>query len=299
MKSLLYLPFWFFKTRILGKKIPLQSVIFVSDLCNLQCKHCCVYAQKAVHKKSYEQIKEELEYCYKLGSRFVDFEGGEPTLWKEGEYNLNSLIRLAKKIGFFSVTVTTNAVLPFENLEADSIWVSLDGLGDYHDEIRGKGVFERLVKNIETCNHKDLSVNMVVNSLNYSSVDETIEFAKNNPHIKSISLNLHTPFSGTEYLALDKEKRVEVLDKIISYKKKGYPIMNSVSGLNLMKHNKFKKYCWVSNFIYADGTRQSECAGSAAGLCDQCGFCMAGEMNSVMTLKPDTIIAGMKLRMFS
>ena len=299
MKSLLYLPFWFFKTRILGKKIPLQSVIFISDLCNLQCKHCCVYAQKHTQKKSYEQIKEELEYCYKLGSRFVDFEGGEPTLWKEGEYDLNSLIQLAKKIGFFSATVTTNAVLPFENLEADSIWVSLDGLGSYHDEIRGKGVFERLIKNIETCNHKDLSVNMVVNSLNYLSVDETIEFAKNNPRIKSISLNLHTPFSGTEYLALDNEKRIEVLDKIISYKKKGYPIMNSVSGLNLMKHNKFKKYCWVSNFIYADGTRQSECAGSTAGLCDQCGFCMAGEMNSVMTLKPDTIIAGMKLRMFS
>ena len=299
MKSLLYLPLWFFKTRILGKKIPLQSVIFISDQCNLQCKHCCVYAQKTVHKKSYEQIKEELKYCYQLGSRFVDFEGGEPTLWKENTHDLNSLIRLAKEIGFFSVTVTTNAVLPFDNIEADSIWVSLDGLGDYHDSIRGKGVFERLVKNIETCNHKNLSVNMVVNILNYLSVDETIEFAKNNPYIKSISLNLHTPFPGTEYLSLDNEKRIEVLDKIISYKKKRYPIMNSVSGLSLMKHNNFKKYCWIANFIYADGTRQSECGGHATGLCDQCGFCMAGEMHSVMTLKPDTIIAGMKLRMFS
>ena len=296
MKSLLYLPFWFFKTRFLGKKIPLQSVIFISDQCNLQCKHCCVYAQKNVHKKSYEQIREELEYCYKSGARFVDFEGGEPTLWKDDSHDLNSLIRLAKEIGFFSTTVTTNAFFPFSGLEADSIWVSLDGLREYHDSIRGKGVFERLKKNIETSNHKDLSVNMVINTLNYSSVDETIEFAKNNPYIKSISLNFHTPYPGTEYLALEQEKRIEILDKIISYKKKGYPIMNSVSGLKLMKHNNFKKYCWISNFIFADGTHSADCGGNKLGLCEQCGFCMAGEMHSVMTLKPDTIIAGMKLR---
>lgn len=297
MKSLLYLPYWFIKARIFGKKSPLQSVIFISDQCNLQCKHCCVFAQKTITKKSYEQIKEELEYSYKLGSRFVDFEGGEPTMWKEGEYDLNSLIRLAKEIGFFSATITTNAVMPFAGSEADSIWVSLDGLGEYHNKIRGEGVFERLVKNIENSGHPDLSVNMVVNILNYESVDETIEFVKNNPHIKSISINFHTPYAGTEHLMLDPEKKSEVIDKVIAYKKKSYPIMNSVSGLKLMKHNKFKKYCWVSNFIAVDGTKSPDCGGTALGLCDQCGYCMAGEMHSVMNLKPDTIFAGLKLRM--
>jgi hypothetical protein len=73
--------------------------------------------------------------------------------------------------------------------------------------------------------------------------------------------------------------------------------MNSVSGLNLMKHNRFKKQCWVSNFIMPDGTRFTECQGKTAAICDQCGFSMAGEMNSVFNLKPDTILAGMRLRM--
>ncbi len=299
MKSFLYLPWWFFKARILGKKSPLQTVIFVSDQCNLQCEHCCVYAQKTITKKSYRQIKEELEYAYKLGSRFVDFEGGEPTMWNEGDYNLNSLIRLAKEIGFFSTTITTNAVAPFTGSEADSIWVSMDGVGEYHDRVRGKGVFEKLVKNIETSGHPDLSVNMVVSKLNYESVDEAIEFAKNNPHIKSISINFLTPYKGTEQHMLDWDKRIEIIDKVIAYKKKGYPIMNSVSGLKLMKHNDFKKYCWVSNFIGVDGTKSPDCGGTALGLCAQCGFCMAGEMNSVMSLKPNTIWAALKLRMFS
>jgi len=293
----LYLPFWFFRTRILGQKIPLQTVIFITDQCNLQCKHCCVFAQKAVKQKSYEQIRSELEKAHKMGSRFVDFEGGEPTLWKEGDRDLNSLIRLAKEIGFFSATVTTNAITSFQGSEADSIWVSLDGLGKYHDAVRGEGAFEKLVKNIETANHKDLNVNMVVSKLNVESVDETIEFAKNNPHIKSISINFFMPYPGLGDYQLDWEKRREIIDKVIAYKKKGYSIMNSVSGLKKMKHNNFKKYCWVSNFITIDGDFLPDCGGTEAGLCEQCGFCMAGEMNSVMTLKPDTILAGLKLRM--
>ncbi|MDR0714592.1 MAG: radical SAM protein [Bacteroidales bacterium] len=297
MKAALYLPWWFFRTRLLGEKRPLQSVVFISDLCNLKCRHCCVYARDGATKKNYGQIREELEYCYRMGSRFVDFEGGEPTLWRDGEHDLNSLIRLAKKNGFFSVTITTNAVMPFAGSEADSIWVSLDGLGKYHDKIRGEGMFDRLVKNIESCGHPALNINMTVNALNYPSVEETIEFAKNHPNIKSISINLHTPYPGTENLLLDEDQRTETLEKVILLKKKGYPIMNSISGLQLMKHNKFKKYCWVSNFITADGKRLPDCGGTALGLCDRCGFCMAGEMNSVMRLKPDTVFAGLKLRM--
>ena len=50
LRSFLYLPVWFVKTRMFGKKIPLQTVLFVSDQCNLRCKHCCVYAQKTITK---------------------------------------------------------------------------------------------------------------------------------------------------------------------------------------------------------------------------------------------------------
>jgi MoaA/NifB/PqqE/SkfB family radical SAM enzyme len=296
MTALFYLPLWFFKARLLGAKSPLQTVLFVSDKCNLACKHCTVYQSDRPHVKTFEQIREELQYSYRLGSRFVDFEGGEPTLWRDGERDLNSLIRLSKDIGFFSATITTNAQLPFSGSEADSIWVSLDGIGRFHDEIRGKGAFDRLLKNIASANHPQLNVNMVINALNYPSVEETIEFVDRNPYIRSISLNFHTPYSGTEHLFLDWDKRREVIDRIIRKKQSGYPVMNSVSGLKRMKDNRFKKQCWVSNFILSDGKRLPECQGKTAGVCRQCGFSMAGEMNAVFNLKPDTVFAGMKLR---
>jgi MoaA/NifB/PqqE/SkfB family radical SAM enzyme len=297
MKSFFYLPWWFFRARILGIRRPLQTVLFISDRCNLACKHCSVYRTTNPNIKRFEQIREELEYSYEKGSRFVDFEGGEPTLWCDGDKDLNSLIRLARQTGFYSTTITTNAFRPFAGSEADSIWVSLDGLGPYHDDIRGKGAFERLVRHVREANHPCISANMVINSRNYPSVEETIEFAGSNPAIRSISLNFHNPYPGTEYLSLDPETRSDVIDLIIRKKKTGYPVMNSVSGLKLMKQPTFTKQCWVSNFILADGSRLPECPGKTAGICDRCGLSMSGEMHSVFSLKPDTVFAGMKLRM--
>ncbi|MDR0971445.1 MAG: radical SAM protein [Bacteroidales bacterium] len=282
--------------KFLRKEIPLQSVIFITDKCNLSCRHCAVYNLENPIMKSYSQIKQELEYSYKKGARFVDFEGGEPTLWQEDGKDINSLVSLAKEIGFFSTTITTNAQNPFEQLQADSLWISLDGVGKYHNQIRGEGTFEKLDKNISLSLHKALSVNMVINSLNYPSIEETLEYVKQNPHIKKISFNFHTPFSGTEYLQIDKEKRINAINTIIKYKKQGYPIMNSISGLKLMKENNFKKRCWIANFILVDGTRLKECTGKTYGVCDNCGFGMASEMHSVFNLRIDTIIAGLKLR---
>jgi hypothetical protein len=91
------------------------------------------------------------------------------------------------------------------------------------------------------------------------------------------------------------EKRAEIIDRVMQYKKKGYPIMNSLSGLKLMKTNKFVKRCWVTDFVYPDGSR-GLCVGHGTDKCDQCGFCMSGEMASVFSFKPDTIFAGLKLR---
>lgn len=304
LQKIVYLPLWFFKAKFLGGKKPLQSVVFINNECNLACKHCSIYSkEKQPIINSYEEVRAKLEYCYSIGSRFIDFGGGEPFIWRDASNpndvkDINSLFRLAREIGFYSCTVTTNAQVDFSHCEADSIWVSLDGIGKYHDAIRGNGAFEKLVKNIDKNPHPRLSVNMVVNTLNYQSVRETIEFAKNHKNIKSIAINFHTPFKGTEYLMLDWKIRKQIIDEIIAMKKANYPIMNSVSGLKMMQDNDFEKHCWVTNFVMADGTKYTECQGKTAGVCDDCGYCMAGEMHSILALKPDTVIDGLKLRIF-
>ncbi len=294
--ELIYLPKWFFGARFLGRTAPLQTVLFVSNRCNLACAHCESATHANTISKPITQIAEELEYAYSLGSRFVDFEGGEPTIWSDGNYRINDLIALASQIGFFSSTVTTNAQLPFDGLQANSIWVSIDGTREYHDAIRGEGAFDRAMANIASSGHPAVSINMSINRINYECVADVMDIARDNPHVKMMSFSFHVPYRGTEDMMVDWGERVRILDMIISRKKAGYPIMNSVSAMELMKTNDFPKRCWVSNFILADGTRLDECPGKAEGICNMCGFGMGAEMHSVLTLRPDTIAAGLSLR---
>lgn len=316
MPRLFYLAWWQLRAWC-GRRAPLQSVIFILDKCNLRCKHCSVYAISTPRIKTLAQIREELEYCYAQGSRFVDFEGGELYLWRDNSnverpYDINDVVDLAHEIGFWNVTITTNAQLSFVGTHADQVWVSMDGIKEWHDNIRGAGTFERLERNIalyaqssalspQPSKHAPVCVNMVINNENCDSIDATMEYVKANPNIDQISINFHTPFSETEQLFLDPDKRNEIIDKLLDYKRRGYPIMNSSSGLKAMKMKNGKtlctdKYCWITNFIFSDGSRAPKCMGYTHGVCDRCGFSMGGEMSAVGKMKPDTLLSGLKLR---
>ncbi len=301
LRQYFYLAQWFVRARFFGRKAPLQTVLFITDKCNLRCKHCSVYGSAGYRQRTYDEIVADMHYAYQQGSRFIDLEGGEPTLWKEGDKTINDLIDKARAIGFFSITVTTNAQQDFSWIHPHSIWVSMDGVGAYHDSIRGEGTFARLEENIRCSGQKHICVNMVVNNLNSESLDAAMDYVRQNPAIEQISVNFHTPYPGTEHLMLPPEKKAELIDKVLAYKRKGYPIMNSYSGLRKMKQNalgqiSLGKECFVTNFIYPDGSR-GLCVGYGTEQCRQCGFCMAGEMASVFHFCPDTLLSGFKLRM--
>ena len=322
LRQIAYLASWQLRSWF-GRRAPLQSVIFILDQCNLRCRHCSVYALTNPRIKTLAQIRAELEYCYGLGARFVDFEGGELYLWKDKQgdriYTIDDVVDLAHEVGFWNVTITTNAQLPFDGSHADHIWVSMDGIGDWHDDIRGKGTFARLEQNIarykmsndkcqmtndkcQISNRKSMiCVNLVLNNRNYPCLDETLEYVKNSPYIDSISVNFHTPFSETENLYLDPVIRNGLIDRLITYKRRGYPIVNTVSGLKAMRVINGKtactnRSCWITNFIFSDGSKAPKCMGYTHDVCDRCGFSMGGEMRALWLLKPDTLLAGMKLR---
>ena len=290
---------WYVTVRFLGRRKPLQTVLFIGNACNLRCKHCCIVSQTQTDflSKSYATIRRELEQCYAAGSRFVDFEGGEPFLWRDGDKTVNDLFDLAKEVGFFSTTVTTNAQIPFDPCRSELVWVSLDGVGKFHDAIRGDGAFAQLEKNVAASSHPYLNANMVINRLNVDSVEETVRYVADHPKFRLISVNFHTPFPGTEDLELDWETRCRTIDLLLDLRRKGAPMMNTASGLRRMKDLNFTKRCWIANFVMADGTFYDQCQGKEAGVCDRCGFGMATEMLGVWNLKPETILAGLRVRM--
>ncbi|MDR3052752.1 MAG: radical SAM protein [Coriobacteriales bacterium] len=304
MGEFLYYASWWFGCKFAGRRRPLQSVIFITDRCNLHCAHCnVVKTGPNVTTMSYEQVREHLQYCYDLGSRIIDFEGGEPQLWRDetacdgAGADLNTLIALAREIGFFSITVTTNAQLPI-TADSDLVWISLDGLQEAHDEQRGKGTFERALENIAACDHPNLNVNMVVTNRNYQDFEAVAQLVKDNPRLNRFSFSFYLPYESRDLLPSSKQ-RGAVIDTALALKKAGYPLMNSLAGLKLLRDPQLfidKKQCWISNFIQSDGTRIPTCPGEPAGICADCGFGMGAEMALLFKLNPSMVKAGLTVR---
>jgi len=291
--KLVYYGWWYLKCRLLGKIIPLQSVVSITTRCNLNCKHCLVAKAIGSGSLKAEDLKcfrllPILRYCYDTGARIIHFEGGEPLLWRDGDYSIEHLIQVAKKIGFFATSFTTNGTLPI-NSSADLIWVSVDGTREIHDEIRGAGCFDRMMKNVAHSSHPRIYANMVINRLNYMVVEDVIKMVARSTGFRAISLNFHTPHRGVEELFLPWEQRWEVIHGIIRLKKQGFPIINSVAGLKLFYSNNWKKRCWISNFFLPSDELSSECPGGREGICDRCGYGMGVEMSALFDLKPSAI----------
>ena len=307
----LYYASWFAQCKFLGKRKPLQSVVFLTDRCNLACKHCSIVRTGPdCHNKTLEQIRDDLQYCYDSGSRIVDLQGGEPHLWKDssdearaqtpdGEpATLNTVVDLARTIGFFSVSVTTNAQMPI-TVTSDLVWTSLDGMEERHDEQRGKGAFARSLKHIAECDHPNLNVNMCITKNNYQDFEDVVELVKDHPNLKKFAFSFYVPLDGNRDLLVDPAIRSDIIDKALRFKAAGYPMMNSAAGIALLRDPKLfvpKRQCWISNFILSDGTRLDRCQGEAAGACDDCGFGMCAEMTLLWNLNPEMVKAGLSVR---
>lgn len=158
--------------------------ISVTDLCNMNCNMCW----KAKHKKnnmcsmSFEVFQNILAQISFLAPAKVFLWGGEPLL----NPNLFKMIRQLKKKHFMCYLVTNGLLLSdfideLIDCGLDYICVSLDGIDEIQDEIRGvAGSFKKIENGILLLNEKKklrplLSTNTVINPLNYRMLYQIAE----------------------------------------------------------------------------------------------------------------------------
>lgn len=289
MKKALYYPKWFVENRSDDKIKPLQSIVFITNRCNLECKNCEVSRQpgtEGFYELKFQEVIDIFAKCYALGSRVLDIDGGEPLLWRDDAYTCNDLVRSAKEMGFVRVTIKTNGQRALES-NADALWIGVDGIPKHHDLIRGKDTFARIMRNVSSSSFHNLNCNMVINKLNYKNYLDVIKWVQETPKLQNISFNFLSPQNGLRHLKLDRITRDSIIDELIELKKKKYPIFNSIAGLKRMKDDDFENYCWVNTTQQEDGTYVSECAGKKEGLCKDCGHSMKAESKfSLATAKP-------------
>jgi len=275
-KKLFYFAGWACRNYLFNRKIPVIGGLVITDRCNLNCMHCAV-SNLGGGDLSIEEVRQSLEILYRNGARLLYIQGGEAFAWRDGECNLEDVVELARRMGFFRINIYTNGNYSL-NSGADILWVSIDGLKDTHDKIRGKS-FELVMQNIENSSHCKIIINFTANALNYSETGELIRLVGEHDKIKGIFINFHIPYPGTEELFLPLEKRGIVIDLALSMKKKSYPVFNSRAGLLAMKKNDWQRPIWLCGLM--DKGKYYHCCRALGDedLCRVCGYSAMAEVS--------------------
>lgn len=148
-----------------------QVFLYITDECNLSCKHCLYKPNLTFHLKE-KEIECDTALALisdfrEMGASKLTIMGGEPTLYgiSQAWKPLIRIIEKAKQLGYEYVRLDTNGQFEEELLTKkgfrllDEITFSLDGpTSAINDPIRGKGTFDKCVTNIK----KALKLNYLV-----------------------------------------------------------------------------------------------------------------------------------------
>lgn len=125
----------------------------VTNKCNLSCKHC--YASSGIaydDELDVDEIRRLIVNEAKLiGTKFITLTGGEPFA-REDIFHIIEAIK-QENIGVCIATngtlLTTESIYVLKELGVERIQISLEGsTKELNDEIRGKGVFDYVTKEV-------------------------------------------------------------------------------------------------------------------------------------------------------
>jgi Fe-coproporphyrin III synthase len=293
LNELAYFTGYAFRTMILRGKGPIIAGMPLTDVCNLHCKHCVVANVGRGHYPL-TRIEELLRHFYNTGVRIIYLQGGEVMTWADGTHDVNTVIRLAHEIGFFKVAAVTNGTMGIPG-EADLVWVSIDGSEKVHDAIRGAGTFALVLRNLETTGHRRVSLNMTINHLNVGEIEAVAGIARNLPNIHGVSFNFHTPYLGVEELSLSLVERAKVIDRILTLKRKKFPVLNTVAGLKALKANKWRRPISMIQLMEKDRIFECCFGREQPGVCEKCGYGVIAELSQIKSWNIPTILESLSL----
>ncbi len=283
---------YIFSHYVLSRNRPLLASFKLTYACNLRCQQCPFFEMQAANM-SFKLALEIMDQLVKRGNRLIVFEGGEPFLWQDHDHDLSELVREAKK-RFFSVGITTNGSFPL-NVPADVIWVSLDGLQETHDNLRGAPVFDKALANIATAKHQRVYAHITINSINAPEIPALIRFLQNK--VQGMTIQFYYPYNHKDELFLDFARREKLLDEIIHLKKEGHKVLNSNPALQALKRNTWKCDDRLIDNANPDGSINQGCylKGRADIDCSKCGFSPHTEISLACQGNIRSILAGRKI----
>ncbi|MDA8104253.1 MAG: radical SAM protein, partial [Nitrospiraceae bacterium] len=156
-------------------KSPVPSLRYlelqVTDKCNLRCRHCYI-GESGSDELPLNEIRAILSEFEAVQGLRVLITGGEPLLHSR----FMELNEMLPAFSFRKVLFTNGALLDkgkVVRLKVDEVQISIDGLEDAHNALRGQGSFSDAVNALRKCRDEglDVSVSTMVHAKNLGDFD--------------------------------------------------------------------------------------------------------------------------------
>lgn len=185
------------RTNYLGQTFPLKPTslnLLANDICNSRCQMCLVWQQKRDKEFAPAELAVILADPLFSELQYVGVSGGEPTL--RGDLPDIYRVLMEKRPRLHGTGIITNAIRPdnvIDRISASAqvccqagvpfnVMVSLDGIGEVHDRVRGReGNFESAVAVIRHFRDETdipLAIGCTVTKDNVWCVDEVLDFCR-------------------------------------------------------------------------------------------------------------------------
>lgn len=208
---------------IMGVPQLMTLQLSITDDCNLRCRHCYSedYEKNAMTLGQFCQVCcEYFSFIKKHRMKgYIKLTGGEPLLNK----HFFTMIEFLYREYFindwpFEISILTNGMLIDETFARNimkyrtminEIQISIDGMEQTHDSIRGQGCFKQCLRAIRLLSRYDInvSVSCVVSKMNVNDIEQVINLCKEEK-VTRVAVSRLIPLGHNE-----QEMRDQVLEK--------------------------------------------------------------------------------------
>ncbi|MFX0030635.1 MAG: radical SAM protein, partial [Candidatus Hermodarchaeota archaeon] len=152
----------------------------VTQRCNLNCTHC--YVDQGLEEMTFSEACTVIDQLSEAKTFILIFFGGEALLRDDVFDLMNYATKKNINVALASngTLITTQMAKKLKDIGAGYVQVSIDGLKDVHEQIRGKGTFEKAISAIRNSLNEGLytCIGTTITKQNVHQIYELVDLAK-------------------------------------------------------------------------------------------------------------------------
>jgi radical SAM family uncharacterized protein len=210
-----------------GEKSPVIAGHKLLYRCNLECKMCPFWRREDEPLLGLPEEVRVMEALARAGVSFLGFEGGEPLLRRD----VGAILQEAH--ARFHTSLVTNGWLLEQRLSEvaphlDLLFVSLDGIGERHDQLRGiPRSYERAVRGMKASRAEvPTIISHTVTRENVDQAEMVVELAERLE--VGLTVQIAYDYRQADAMSPKPEQLRPVIERLRDLRKSGAPLLESV-----------------------------------------------------------------------